>query len=309
MKIRSAYTPTALTKAYYTLNGNSVDISGRGNNGTDSSITYVPGKFDKGALFDLNGLITLPNLSLGTGDFTYAFTVNPSAFTTNRRFFLSQDNAGPTYNQMEVNTNNTTSTPLYVNHYNGTTDVGFGVDNTVFRLNSWNICVVTRVNDTMYIYVNGVLRNQQTGYAGRNFGGASYQTIGFPGSNSFAGIMDEVIIEARAWSASEVSTYSRKSMLNYGFKKSTLGAVFDLVLTALKGTFALTGKNVTFNTTLKAQTGVFSLLGKAINFLFQGVSWTNETKASSTWTNSTKASSTFTNQSKSSSTWTNQDKS
>jgi hypothetical protein len=171
--------------------------------------------------------------------------------------------------------------------------------NKVIPLNTWNHIIMTYDGANQNLYFNGVriggqaqTTNPADNAENLNIGCAGNGTTKF-----ITGLIDEVIIESRAWTAAEVSTYYRKSMLNY--RQRSFGAIIAMVLTALKGTFTLTGKNTTYNTTLKANKSSFSLLGKIVNFILTGTSWSNQTKNTSTWTNKDKNSSTWTNRNKS----------
>jgi len=292
---------TSPTKAYYPLNGNSTDYSGNGNNGTDTAITYPQGKFGQAAKWGATSGIESNTVITGTGDITISCWVNiPSLSSFQALVFIGAEVSGQSIGLANDNTANKIRATVF-GASNASTDI---------PINQW--CLVTGVwtaGNTSYLYINGQLKVTSTGLSYNISGGKTEigrnipLTSGLPSGS----LIDEVIIESRAWTPAEVSTYYRKSMLNY--RQRSFGAIIAMVLTALKGTFTLTGKNTTYNTTLKANKGSFSLLGKIVNFILTGTSWSNQTKNTSTWTNATKNTSTFTNQSKNSSSWTNQSKS
>jgi len=74
--------PVANT-AYYKLNGDALDSSGNGYNGTASNVTYATGKFDKAAVFNgTSSKIIATSPTQGNTDASYSFWVNTSTILT-----------------------------------------------------------------------------------------------------------------------------------------------------------------------------------------------------------------------------------
>ncbi len=180
------------------------------------------------------------------------------------------------------------------------------MSDAVFKLGQWNnVVVINNGSNVGFIYQNGVL--VKTGTVTKT-SGTSVVTLGRRNdtpSQYLAGIIDEVIIESRAWTAKEVETYYRKSVLNYS--KGFWANIVPLILSAAKGVFTLTGKTTTFDTKISSNKGVFSIVGKVARLVLSG--WNNISKSVSSWTSGTKNESTWTSQTKNDSTWSNQSKS
>jgi hypothetical protein len=284
------------TKAYYPLNGNSYDFSGNGNTGTDTAITYPQGRFGQAAKF--NG--SSSSISLGAGSsfnnatFTYSAWINLQTAPTDNPNIIS--GSGTNYPCFRVNS----SYQLNLLRQ-GVADLVSS--SRTIKLNRWHHVVVTDDSSGNYaFYIDGYTAGSGS-HAAQTWARTS-NYLGNPSGERWNGLIDEVIIESRAWTAKEVETYYRKSMLNY--KQNIFGSILAYVLQVTKGTLTLTGKTVKFNQTFKVQKSSLSIVGKTVAFIFR--SWRNVVKNVSTWTNSTKHSSTFTNKTKNSSTWTRRNK-
>lgn len=332
MKTRSAYNPTSTTKGYWTLNGNSIDISGNTNTGNDTAITYPQGKFGQGAMF--NG---------STSNITHGVTGFPTGATSRTISLWFKPDALPTSgNSMVLNYWGANSTNkangLNIVNNSGTMQVGyFGyandyAENYNVRIGTWYHMTGTFDGTTARIFVNGYQVGAGSNKSTWNTTGAN-GIIGMllGGSSKFQGTIDEVIVENRAWTTKEVETYYRKSVLNYKSSKSIWNIVYTYISQLSTGTFTLTGNTLTnlWHRISQLSTGVFSLVGNNIivkrcycivlktgSFILTGIDiigsftgWTNKSKSSSTWSNSTKNTSTFTNQTKNTSNWDNQNKS
>jgi len=215
MKTRSAYNPTSTTKAYYMLNNDCVDISGQANHGTPTSITYPQGKFGQAARFNgSTSLITIAdnaNLRFGTSNFTISVWIKPSTVAAGTKEIICKKNAG---------TNGGWDLYLAGNslHWIQQSIIDYTTSITVNT--DWTHIVASSSSNTITFYKNGI-RLDSNAFTSPNYNLTNPLTIGGEvGTPSFPGLIDEVIIESRALSAKEVETYYRKSMLNYGFKKS-----------------------------------------------------------------------------------------
>lgn len=290
------------------IDGRALDYSGNANHGTETAITYPQGRFGQGAKFNgtSSGISIPDSTSLRvTNNFTVSVWVKSDVFDNAYRDIIGKTLIAGTYNGWDISkSNDATSNKIRFEVLTiPTTAVDIFSDSKLPV--GWNNIICQMDAGTLKMYLNGKLQADTASgtmtvstnplYIGRTNVGSQY----------WSGTIDEVIIESRAWTAKEVETYYRKSVLNY--RKGFWANIVPLILLAEKGIFALTGKTVQFNATLNANKGVFSLLGKTVNLVLRG--WRNRTKNSSTWTNSTKNSATWTGVSKAVSNWTNRDKS
>jgi hypothetical protein len=310
------------TKAYYPLNGNSNDYSGNLNTGTDTAITYPQGRFGQAAKFNgTSSLISVADtgnlLDFGTSDFTIGAWVYPTA--NDARFIFAKGTGGG--NSQYWLRIEDTSTQLRFLTAEGAGETQVSADSsTALKLNSWSFVAAGRRGTTHFISINGRDVKQTVGTV-RNCDNANTFNLGSRsggGGEFFQGLIDEVIIESRAWTAKEVETYYRKSMLNY--KQKTFGQMVwtyiselgtgvyalsgknlttlrNYVSQLLKGAYTLTGKQLTANKAYVAHLlkGVYNLVGKHLSVPRR---WLNQTKPTSTFTSQTKPTSIWTDQTK-----------
>lgn len=181
--------------AYWKLDGNSNDSVG-GNNGIDTSISYVPAKIKQGAVFNgTSSKIDISQIDL-TGDFTVSFWFKlPATSSTYWGTVLC-----PTLGA-------TGAIVIYNNApYIGLVAVAGNVvtTSTVTRLTPdvWTHITVTRNNDNIRIYLNAV----QDGSIGSITGTVSYNLMGYT-QQYFAtleGTVDELGVWNRTLSAEEI---------------------------------------------------------------------------------------------------------
>jgi hypothetical protein len=160
------------------------------------------------------------------------------------------------------------------------------------------------------------------------------------GNSRLNGLLDEVIIESRAWTAKEVETYYRKSNLNY--KQSKFAQFLQSInitdtMSLLDVTTGIRSRVVNVTDTLGMTDTISAIRAYVVNLidtmnlsdtltslrtmalsitdslgLTDSVNakkrWDNQTKGTSTFSNQSKGTSTFSNQTKDSSSWTNQNK-
>jgi hypothetical protein len=211
------------TRLLLHLNGNTSDSSGNGNNGTGTNITYVNSRLGKCASFSMSpntwSHIQVPDhSSLNIRD---AITV--SVWYNLQNFFGN----GCIVSKWSVDiTPSARQYLLYCDPADGV--LGFYIQTSsgefsVFENESRQVGIwryVTGVYDgtTVKLYVDGVLKNQlnATGQIdnpnpasdlgiGAVFNLTSISSI--YSMRRFRGYMDEVIIEGRAWSYSEIKRY------------------------------------------------------------------------------------------------------
>jgi len=310
MRNTSAFQPRGTTRAYYTLNGNSHDRSSQGNTGTDTAITYPQGRFGQAAKFNGSSsqilFTTVPQT--GAGSFTASVWVKGSTLVNNMEILFWGNVA--THQGFDVYMN--TSGVMSANFYGGG---GQANATTKLTTHSWQHVVATYDGNNTRIYINGRLEGVSSAYTSANIG-TTNKFIGKDagGGNWWNGLADEIILESRAWTAKEVETYYRKSMLNY--KQKSFGQMVWTYISELgTGVYALSGKNITTlrNYVAKLLKGAYTLTGKQLTankayvaHLLKGVynlvgkhlstpnRWVEKQRNSSTWTEQTRNSSTWT---------------
>ena len=330
MKVRSAFQPSPATKAYFLLNGNSTDYSGNGKSLTvNGTVNDIIGKFGFGKQATWNATNNLSNSAilpsnLGTGDITFSCWIKKSAAPTNNYTGIIMVIGTTANGKVYLNASQT-------NGYAGfrTEDAGGATEIVSTKNicnNAWHHVLGTKNGAVVSVYVDGIQVGTFSGTS-RNIANNTY-AIGTGGNatedNLGDAIIDEVIIESRAWTAAEVSTYYRKSMLNYGVKKSwfnfpgisyilsaatgtynlagqsnILNRVINLICSA--GSYALTGFTISFTRLhgyiIEARTGFYNLIGGVISLAGSGSwKWNKQTKNNSTFTNKTKNSSSWNEQ-------------
>jgi hypothetical protein len=323
------------TKAYYPLNGNALDFSGNQNTGTPTAITYPQGRFGQAAKF--NG--SSSSISLGAGSsfnnatFTYSAWINLQTAPTDNPNIIS--GSGTNYPCFRVNS----SYQLNLLRQ-GVADLVSS--SRTIKLNRWHHVVVTDDSSGNYaFYIDGYTAGSGS-HAAQTWARTS-NYLGNPSGERWNGLIDEVIIESRAWTAKEVETYYRKSMLNY---KQSVWAKFLQAFTisesvSLTETITnLRARNFSVSETTTLTESITSALGKIVTIV-ESISltetltttrtflvniaesvgltevlaqvkkkWNDTIKSSTSWTNSDKSSApTWTENSKSSTTWTETDKS
>ena len=227
----------------------------------------------------------------------------------------------------------------------GVTDSG-----VIAQLNRWYhvILIGNSTADTLSLYVDGIYKATGASVA-YNITGTNANVIGRYAQGtgttnwSLTGMVDEVIIESRAWTAKEIETYYRKSVLNYrkqGFLSKLLQSfsisenlsltenvsnirtrLFSIAETTTLSETVSTLKGLAFSVSESlglveaynyAQTFVFSVsdtLGLTEVTVSVSKLWNNITKSVTSWTTNSKSSTTWTDRSKNQSSWTNKNKS
>lgn len=259
------------TKLYMPLNGNSVDISGNGNHGTDTAVSYVQGKFGQGARFNGSSSKIIIPASSFISSYTYSFWIKRN--TSGQYGIISKDDGSSRY--LSVLSDGS-------GNINGTVWLSTGtisISNLSIPNGVWNhICLSLDASSTFKVFLNGVLKETIS----ISFGALTGSFATWFGADQFSGgrwyldgMMDEIIYEDRAWTAQEVQAYYKKSMLDYKPKQSSLLSNFiSYLLTATQQTYTLTGIATLFHFALRmfatvqtyTLTGIASLfkLGKGI---------------------------------------------
>jgi len=215
--------PPANLVAHWQLDGNAVDASRYGNNGTAIGTTAIADRFGKpnGALqFDgTSSYIVVPDsvrLRLGNTDFTLNLWVKSSAYNSAAvSALISKRITGANNGWLwglngALNTNLGPLGSVYYGPGGGNSDA---VGTTAVALNQWTMvtCVYTLSTQTLTIYINGTLDNSTTGIKSPNSSISAPLYIGTdqlaPGQQEyfFAGAMDDIRIYNTALSQSDIS--------------------------------------------------------------------------------------------------------
>jgi hypothetical protein len=235
---------SGITKGLWHLNGNSNDSSGNGNNGTDTNITYVNGKFGQCANFNgsSSGIYT-NDAGFDWIEYNQAMTVSAwvkfgvSSYTDYilqgivTKIQLSSPCPGLT---IGLETRDASEANLQFVMMNNNTTTGkrivtYADDNFINYYNTWKHIVVTYSGNGSYtgvnFYIDGVLATKKViadhetnngsiqNAATLNIG---YRKDGASTGGFFNGSIDEVIVENRAWTAEQVKKYHTYSKGRFG---------------------------------------------------------------------------------------------
>jgi len=194
------------TKLLLHLNGSSADSSGNGNNGTDTAITHsqANGKFGMGAGFTTGSSI-VNSTAIGTvnADKTISIWAKiVTDYTSNANTAIFQLNFNTVTYQFVYGKDATSA------YFYATRDRNMIASDVVFYRTPvssrgfYNL-ILTLSGTTLSFYLDSRLLGQVTINTGNGTGdnGTGYKILN-GGCN-----VDEVIIENRAWSASEVKKY------------------------------------------------------------------------------------------------------
>jgi hypothetical protein len=185
------------------------DASGNGNNGSDSSASWVSGRFGSGLWFSFGVVHQVVVNDSDSLDMSSNFTVE---------LWFNQPVAGPYewllnkgdgQNQQYTNYELYLSTPPYLYASIGNNTVYQSIGSTsIIQANTWYHVAFTADGTTLKLYINGVLENStsQTITPAPNSGSLIIGSRASHGLlNRFNGTIDEVAIYSRAKSADEIA--------------------------------------------------------------------------------------------------------
>jgi hypothetical protein len=181
--------------ATYKFNGNALDDTINGNNGTASTVTYPTGKFDLAAEFNAtNSYVATPNI-IPTNNFTFSVWVNLDSFTSNlSMIYTARTNI---FWYFAINTSGA------IQIYNGANV--FLSSSSLISTGQWyNITYTSSSTSGKKIYVNGsqvytnssTQDNQATTGSWQGFGKYSNNLLQFDGKMDQARIFNRVLSDA-----------------------------------------------------------------------------------------------------------------
>lgn len=183
-------------------------------NGTAEALTSADGKICKAGDFTANSatdVVRLPNTLLsGLTNFTYSVWIKASSTGAQQELLQGVRNSA-SINEVEFYLDS--NDKVRVNIKNSGQD--FGLTNNEITDNTWKHLVFTRNGGTMCLYINGALKQCQSGFStgalsidsnGLVIGQEQDSTGGsFSNSQDYQGLMDEVTVFNSALSAAEIS--------------------------------------------------------------------------------------------------------
>ena len=197
------------------LNGNSIDQSGCGRHGTDTSVTYsqANGQFDKGASFNgSSGKILIP--PIGTlSDFTISCWIKTTS--TGATNYISELTNKPTNNSnFYISTN---VGKITCGTWNGSASLS-STGNITVNTGNWVNIIITKTGTTYNYYVNGKFDVTATLHNVGDFTSVANSFIGSNGDNTvfFNGSIDEYFLETNVWSASRIAKYYSEAKGKFG---------------------------------------------------------------------------------------------
>lgn len=207
--------------AYYKFDGNSNDSVGT-NNGTDTSISYVPAKINDGASFNgSSSRISLAVASTLTTNFTIAGWTNSTTLAAYRTIYSS----GTGTNFWRIGIDNTGKVILSEDNIADYTST------TALTANTFQHVAIVKSTDSgtnVTFYLNGSTNGTATvGSVATPSGTASFGSQGSSPANFWSGILDEFGIWDRALSGSEITQlYNSGAGLSYPFSTTVNSGFF-----------------------------------------------------------------------------------
>lgn len=201
--------------SWWGMNGNVTDKLGT-NNGVAHNVTYVNGKDNQGvSLATSNSYVAMPgnSFSFANTTFTVSFWVNNSSSTASARVFLSLNNQNSGWGVLQM----VTSGVLQFRYRDASGGACSFQTTQTFNDSKWhNIIIVATTNTTttasnsVIIYFDGGVISHTPTLTRPYASPSDSLRIGVNSTliNSISpSVIDEVIIENRAWTATEIKQY------------------------------------------------------------------------------------------------------
>jgi hypothetical protein len=206
--------------ATYTFEGNADDLSNNYDgvatsdvaydySGTASNVTYAAGKFDKSAVFNTNGLITVSSALPWTNSFSISMWLKPSSGLSASNYYI------PFYQKGYDSSIGGTGLAFYIYGYTLRPWVGsisgsyYNIFNTgTLTANQWNHVVLTRNYGVAWeLFLNGSSLGTYTAQGLTNdFSDTEYYFGGYFGGNyGYIGEIDQARIFSKALSPGEIN--------------------------------------------------------------------------------------------------------
>ena len=186
-------------------------MSGDGNNGTDTAITYVNGKFGQAASFNgSSSTIAMnsrtPSFPAGTSARTLAIWANFSGTPSSGINYTLLAYGSQSNNQLYLCAYSNSSDTYQLKVFAFNNDVGINLLGGAISTGVWHRIVFTFSGTTLTTYLDGNLQGTATHNSVNTVNNNNSNYIGsYIGTVSFMnGLLDEPLIENRVWSASEV---------------------------------------------------------------------------------------------------------
>lgn len=183
---------------YYKLDGNPYASWGTNNGTNNGGITYGPGKINQAGVFNgTTGFVGIPSSSdftFGTGDFGVSTWFKRANSSITRQTILGDCNSS--YSNFTA----TVQLSIQNNYINGYLFNGAGyyttVDSSTITDTNWHHIVYTRSGNTVYLYVDGVLKSSTLLAPGVSTNASSTKmslgSLGETNNFYFGGSIDEV---------------------------------------------------------------------------------------------------------------------
>ena len=211
-----------ITKGLWHFNGDSNDSSGNSNNGTDTDITYGNdnGRFGQGGLFNGSSsrvyIGTPSSLNLSAA-LTISCWICPSSYSSERHII-----------HRGIDTTSYRQWILFLANYSGYNEVYFGgstggtnatatyIATAGLANNVWLNPIATYDGTTRKLYINSEFRTSEN--KGNFYSKTSNVCqIGATAlAGYYAGKMDEMIVENRAWTQNEINKYYTMAKGRFG---------------------------------------------------------------------------------------------
>jgi hypothetical protein len=220
------YVPSNGLVGYWPFNGNAIDESGTGNNGTINGATLTPDRFgsiDKALSFNNNYVLIPANSSLDNPQGTIAFWMKTNS--TNLMIPIKKNNysgAGNEHYSFALNYTN-----LFSIKYNSVCQPGIGWfasggNNTILTDNNWHLVVATYSTQNK-VYIDGILVESVVAPNSNSdvcSGDLQFGREWSSNPNYFNGLLDDIGIWNRVLSETEIQTLYESCQLNISTQPS-----------------------------------------------------------------------------------------